>query len=70
MNQDQQPQPWWKYNWPVLALVALAVVITTILGLGYLLEWTWTGFETKLAWDWLELLIIPLVLGHVCKLQP
>jgi hypothetical protein len=63
MNQDQQPHPWWKYNWPVLTLVALAVVITTIVGLGYLLEWTWTGHDKKLAWDWLELLIIPLVLA-------
>jgi hypothetical protein len=63
MNEDQQPQPWWKYNRPVLALVALPVVITTIVGLGYLLEWDWTGLDTKLAWDWLELLIIPLVLA-------
>jgi Pentapeptide repeats (8 copies) len=63
MNQDQQPQNWWKDNWPVLALVALAVVITTVVGLGYLLEWDWTGLDTKLAWDWLELLIIPLVLA-------
>jgi hypothetical protein len=63
MNPDQQPQPWWKDNWPALALVTLAVVITTIIGLGYALEWTWTGHDTKLAWDWLELLIIPLVLA-------
>jgi hypothetical protein len=63
MSQDQQPQPWWKDNWPTLALVTLAVVITTIIGLGYALAWTWTGHDTKLAWDWLELLIIPLVLS-------
>ena len=73
MNQDQQPQPWWKWwkdNWPVLALVALAVTIATITGLGYWQRWSWTGLvdiqanlDTKLGWDWLELLIIPILLG-------
>jgi hypothetical protein len=63
MNQNQQPRPWWKDNWPVLVLVTLAVMITMIIGLGYALEWTWTGLDAKLAWDWLELLIIPLVLA-------
>jgi uncharacterized protein YjbI with pentapeptide repeats len=72
MNQDQQPQPWWKDNWPMLALAALAVVITTIIGLGYwqrwtwtalALKWFWTGLAPKSAWDWLQLLIIPIVLG-------
>jgi hypothetical protein len=63
MHQDQQRRPWWKDNWPVLASVALAIVIATITGLGYWLRWTWTGLETKSAWDWLELLIIPVALG-------
>jgi ABC-type nickel/cobalt efflux system permease component RcnA len=63
MNQDPQPQPWWKDNWLVLALVTLAMVIATITILGYWLRWSWTGLETKSAWDWLELLIIPIVLG-------
>src|SRR5919106_2784525 len=63
MSQDQQPQPWWKDNWPVLALVALAVVIATITGLGYGLGWAWTGLATKSAWDWLQLLIIPVLLA-------
>jgi hypothetical protein len=26
-------------------------------------RWAWTGLETKSAGDWLELLIIPIVLG-------
>jgi hypothetical protein len=70
MNQDQQPQPWWKDNWLVLALVVLAVVIATITGLGYGLRWSWTGLvdvqnnpSTRPFWDWLELLIIPVLLG-------
>jgi hypothetical protein len=31
--------------------------------LGYWQRWAWTGLETKSAWDWLELLIIPIILG-------
>jgi uncharacterized protein YjbI with pentapeptide repeats len=72
MNQDQQPRPWWKDNWPILGLLALAVVIATITSLGYwqrwawtgvALKWFWSGLAPKSAWDWLELLIIPIVLG-------
>jgi pentapeptide repeat protein len=63
MEQNQQLQSWWKNNWPVLALVALTVVVATIIGLGYWLKWSWTGLEAKLVWDWLELLLIPLVLA-------
>jgi hypothetical protein len=63
MNQDQEPRPWWKDNWPVLALAALVVVIATITGLGYGLGWAWTGLSTKSAWDWLQLLIIPVLLA-------
>jgi uncharacterized protein YjbI with pentapeptide repeats len=59
MSQDQQPRPWWKDNWSVLALVALMAVIATITILGYLQRWTWTEF----LWRWLELFIIPLVLA-------
>ena len=38
-------------------------MIATIIILGYWQRWTWTGLETKSAWDRLELLGIPLVLG-------
>jgi uncharacterized protein YjbI with pentapeptide repeats len=59
MNQDQQPRRWWKDNWPVLALVALLVVIAPVTVLGYWQRWAWT----ELLWRWLELLIIPVVLA-------
>jgi hypothetical protein len=57
MNQDQQPRPWWKDNWPVLALLAAVIVIAAAGILGYWQSWQ------RPFWDWLELLIIPIVLG-------
>src|ERR671917_460844 len=66
MNQNQQSRRWWKWakdNWSVIALAALVLVSTTITVLGYWLRLDWTGLETRSAWDWLELLIIPVVLA-------
>jgi hypothetical protein len=57
MNQDQQPRPWWKDNWPVLALLATVMVIVATGFLGYWRSWQ------RPFWDWLELLVIPVVLG-------
>jgi hypothetical protein len=71
MNQDQQPRIWWKDHrlaWALAALALIGLLITVILG--YLLNWGWTGLvgapenpETRTAWDWLGLLIIPLVIA-------
>ena len=42
-------------------IVALAVGwIVTVIG-GYLLRWSWTGYAGKDLWDWLNLLLAPLV---------
>jgi uncharacterized protein YjbI with pentapeptide repeats len=57
MNQDQQPRPWWKDNWAVLALLAAVIVIAATGILGYWRSWQ------RPFWDWLDLLIIPLVLA-------
>jgi hypothetical protein len=32
---------------------------------GYYFEWKWTGFPRRTPWDWLDLLIIPVVLAIV-----
>jgi hypothetical protein len=43
--------------------VSAALVVAFLLaGLGYIQGWR-TGFDTKTLWDWMELLIIPLVLA-------
>ena len=36
----------------------------TIVG-GYALSWSWTGYQGNTLWDWLELLLLPLVVPIV-----
>lgn len=52
-----------------LVMAALAAGwIVTIIG-GYTLRWTWTGYpQNNTLWDWLQLLLLPLLLPTV--LQP
>jgi Pentapeptide repeats (8 copies) len=56
---------WWQEVGKPLALIAaialLAGVLVLLIFVGYNL--TWTGFLHKTLWDWLQLLIIPLVLA-------
>lgn len=44
-----------------LAGVALFVVVVG----GYVGDWTWTGFRGNTLWDWLHLLLLPLLLPTV-----
>jgi hypothetical protein len=39
-------------------LVAAAIVVTA----GYLVPWAWTGFTGNTAWDWIKLLLLPVLL--------
>jgi len=43
----------------VAALIGLGWIVTVIGG--YLLGWAWTGYAGSTLWDWLELLLLPLV---------
>ncbi len=56
---------WWqKIKQPWVAIVVVAVVLVIVIVLifvGY--RFDWTGFARKTLWDWLQLLIIPLVLA-------
>ena len=38
----------------------LAVFVGIVLA-GYLVPWGWTGFEGNALWDWMHLLVLPLV---------
>jgi len=48
-----------------LAVAALAVIwCVTIVG-GYAWHWTWTGYQGNTLWDWLQLLLLPLLVPTV-----
>jgi hypothetical protein len=51
------------YQKGVLAFAALGWAIT-IIG-GYALRWNWTGYQGNTLWDWLGLLLLPLVVPTV-----
>ena len=57
---------WWQKLSKPLIVVAITILVVGVLALvifGYLLRLAWTGFLNKTLWDWLQLLIIPLVLA-------
>jgi hypothetical protein len=43
-----------------MVIVLMAGWIITVIG-GYALQWTWTGYPGNTLWDWLEMLLVPLV---------
>jgi len=62
---EQLQQPRWRPTrrqllWAggIAALAFLCIVIC-----GYLFGWTWTGLPKRTFWDWLDLLIVPVVLA-------
>jgi len=48
-----------RVEWRLLVAAVLAVFAVLLVG-GYWLAWTWTGFDGRTLWDWLELLVLPL----------
>jgi hypothetical protein len=44
------------------ALMLLAVFVGVVIA-GYLVPWGWTGFEGNALWDWINLLLLPLVVA-------
>jgi hypothetical protein len=59
-----QPPPHWTARH--LGLVAAAFVAAVVLVVaGYLVPWSWTGFTGNTAWDWIKLLLLPLLLPTV-----
>jgi uncharacterized protein YjbI with pentapeptide repeats len=62
---DQQQQPRWRpiRRWLLwTGGVVTLVILLTVAG-GYLFGWKWTGLSEKTFWDWLKLLIVPIVLS-------
>ena len=53
---------WWKkIRKPLVVIASLVVVIVLLILTGY--RYTWTGFLNKTLWDWLQLLIVPILLA-------
>jgi uncharacterized membrane protein len=48
-----------RVEWRLL-LGAAAIAFVVLLAGGYWLGWTWTGFDGRTLWDWLELLVLPV----------
>jgi hypothetical protein len=41
------------------------LVFTGLVLAGYLVPWAWTGFTGNTAWDWIQLLLLPLLLPTI-----
>jgi hypothetical protein len=54
---------WQPHDW-LIVIAALLLFLVPVLG-GYLGNWTWTGFHGNTLWDWLHLLILPLLVPTV-----
>lgn len=50
----------WERRHTGMLAVGLTVFVTLVL-VGYLAPWRWTGFTGNTAWDWLHLLLLPLM---------
>jgi hypothetical protein len=46
-------------------LLGAAAVFGVVVLLGYVLHWRWTGFAGNTLWDWLEVLLLPVVIATV-----
>ena len=45
--------------------LTVAAAFAVIVVCGYLVPWAWTGFTGNTLWDWLHLLLLPLLLPIV-----
>ena len=54
----------WHRHHTMMTAIVLTVFAAVVLG-GYLGRWRWTGFTGNTLWDWLHLLLLPLLLPTV-----
>jgi hypothetical protein len=60
----------WATSWPLarshVAMVAGVITAVAVLAvLGYTIPWRWTGFSGNTAWDWIKLLLLPVMVPLV-----
>src|SRR3712207_396996 len=51
-----------QVTWIGIGVVAVLFVAVVVYG-GYYFEWKWTGYPKRTPWDWVDLLIVPIVLA-------
>lgn len=56
----------WATTWPParphLFAVGVAILTLAVLAVfGYTVPWRWTGFAGNTAWDWIKLLLLPVI---------
>jgi hypothetical protein len=50
-------------HWLLIGAAAAAFAVVVLAG--YLVPWDWTGFSDNKAWDWLKLLLLPVLVPTV-----
>jgi hypothetical protein len=51
----------WSARHTAVTIAGLAAFAAVVIG-GYVGKWSWTGFRGNTLWDWLHLLLLPLLL--------
>ncbi|HET7071671.1 MAG TPA: hypothetical protein VFI40_12655, partial [Nocardioides sp.] len=59
-----RPPPRWTARHGAALVVGAAVALVLVL-CGYLVPWAWTGFTGNTVWDWIKLLLLPLLLPTI-----
>jgi hypothetical protein len=54
----------WRQRHSMITFGGFVVFVALVAG-GYLAKWTWTGFTGNTLWDWMNLLLLPLLLPTV-----
>jgi hypothetical protein len=54
----------WNRRYTLVALIGAGAFVAVVLG-GYVGKWEWTGFRGNTLWNWLQLLLLPLLLPTV-----
>jgi hypothetical protein len=54
----------WQVRHTAMTGIGLAIFLAFVLG-GYLASWTWTGFTGNTLWNWMQLVILPLLVPTV-----
>jgi hypothetical protein len=60
---------WWAelrvHDGRAIALLGGGAVLLVVVVCGYLVPWRWTGFTGNTLWDWVKLLLVPVLIPTV-----